>query len=243
VGGVLIGPHKFHLHDADLPELSEVCAAIEASHAAQRPVAFHCVTRAELVFALLALREAGCIAGDRIEHAAVTPPDLLAQVAELGLTVVTQPNFIAERGDAYLRDVDSTDQPWLYRLRGFLEAGVALAGSTDAPFGDANPWKAMQAAVDRRTAAGAVAGKRRRWSGSGLGPSEALSPEEALNLFLAPLVSPGQPPRLLAAGQPADLCLLDRPWAEARQALGAVRVQCTFKAGVVVWGLATGSPE
>jgi predicted amidohydrolase YtcJ len=232
VGGVLIGPHKFHLHDADLPELSEVCAAIEASHAAQRPVAFHCVTRAELVFALLALREAGCIAGDRIEHAAVTPPDLLAQVAELGLTVVTQPNFIAERGDAYLRDVDSTDQPWLYRLRGFLEAGVALAGSTDAPFGDANPWKAMQAAVDRRTAAGAV-----------IGASEALSPEEALNLFLAPLVSPGQPPRLLAAGQPADLCLLDRPWAEARQALGAVRVQCTFKAGVVVWGLATGSPE
>jgi predicted amidohydrolase YtcJ len=158
VGGVLIGPHKFHLHDADLPELSEVCAAIEASHAAQRPVAFHCVTRAELVFALLALREAGCIAGDRIEHAAVTPPDLLAQVAELGLTVVTQPNFIAERGDAYLRDVDSTDQPWLYRLRGFLEAGVALAGSTDAPFGDANPWKAMQAAVDRMTPAGAGIG-------------------------------------------------------------------------------------
>ncbi|HXG28696.1 MAG TPA: amidohydrolase family protein [Nevskiales bacterium] len=231
-GGVVRGPRKFHLHDADLPELGEVCAAIEASHAARRPAAFHCVTRAELVFALVALREAGCIAGDRIEHAAVTPPDLLAQVAELGLIVVTQPNFIAERGDAYLRDVDAVDRPWLYRLRGFLAAGVALAGSTDAPFGDANPWKAMQAAVDRRTAAGAM-----------IGAGESLGPEEALNLFLAPLCSPGQQPRALAVGASADLCLLDRPWAEARQALGAVRVQCTFKAGALIWPAATGSPE
>jgi predicted amidohydrolase YtcJ len=232
VGGVWIGPRKFHLHDADLPELGEVCAAIEASHRHRRPVAFHCVTRAELVFALVALREAGCIAGDRIEHAAVTPPELLAQIAELGLTVVTQPNFIAERGDAYLRDVASADQPWLYRLRGFLEAGVALAGSTDAPFGEANPWQAMQAAVDRRTTGGAV-----------IGAGEALSAEEALNLFLAPLVCPGQPPRLLAAGQPADLCLLDRPWAAVRENLAAVGVQYTFKAGVPIWPVPIESRE
>jgi predicted amidohydrolase YtcJ len=223
VGGVSIGPHKFHLHDADLPELGEVCAAIEASHRHRRSVAFHCVTRAELVFALVALREAGCMNGDRIEHAAITPPDLLAQLAEMGLTVVTQPNFIAERGDAYLRDVDSADQPWLYRLRGFIDAGVALAGSTDAPFGDANPWKAMQAATDRRTAGGSL-----------IAPDEALSPEEALNLFLAPLGRPGRAPRELAVGQPADLCLLDRPWAEARRNLADVRVQRLLKSGLPI---------
>ncbi len=224
VHGVSRGPHKFHLHDAALPELGEVCARIEASHRRGRPVAFHCVTRAELVFTLVALREAGTIAGDRIEHASITPPDLLAQMAEMGLTVVTQPNFIAERGDAYLRDVADEDQAWLYRLRGFLDAGIALAGSTDAPFGDANPWISMQAAVSRQSRDGVV-----------IGAQEAISPEEALGLFLFPLTSPGQGVRRITPGVVADLCLLDRPWAEARKNLAEVRVQLTFKAGAQIW--------
>lgn len=222
--GIARGPRKFHLHDADLPELCGVCAVIEASHSQRRPVAFHCVTRAELVFALVALREAGSIAGDRIEHASITPPDLLDQIRTLGLTVVTQPNFIGERGDAYLKDVDDADQPWLYRLRGFLDAGVPLAGSTDAPFGDANPWRAMQDAVSRRTHGGSV-----------IGAGEALGPEEALALFLSPLQSPGGPVREIAVGQPADLCLLDRSWRDARRNLADVRVQLTLKAGKPVW--------
>jgi predicted amidohydrolase YtcJ len=231
-GGVTRGPHKFHLHDAALPELGDICARIQASHRARRPVAFHCVTRAELVFTLVALRESGSIDGDRIEHAAITPPDILEQVAELGLTVVTQPNFIAERGDSYLQDVEDTDQPWLYRLRGFLDAGIPLAGSTDAPFGDANPWKAMQAAVSRRTPAGAA-----------VGAGEALAPEEALELFLSPLATPGRHARSVGRGEPADLCLLDRPWAEACRDLADVGLRFTLKAGAPAWPAATESPE
>lgn len=226
VNGVARGPRKFHLHDAALPELGEVCAAIEASHRFRRPVAFHCVTRAELVFTLVALREAGCIAGDRIEHASITPPDLLAQIAEMGLTVVTQPNFIAERGDAYLRDVADEDQAWLYRLRGFLDAGIALAGSTDAPFGEANPWTSMQAAVSRRTRDGVA-----------IGAGESLSPEEALAMFLSPLATPGQAPRRISLGSVADLCLLDRPWSAARHNLAEVGVQLTLKSGEPIWPL------
>jgi len=223
-GGVWRGPRKFHLRDAALPELGEVCAGIEASHRFRRSVAFHCVTRAELVFTLVALREAGSIAGDRIEHASITPPDLLSQIAELGLTVVSQPNFIAERGDAYLQAVADEDQPWLYRLRGFLDRGIPLAGSTDAPFGDVNPWKSMQAAVTRRAASGAV-----------IGADETLSPEEALGLFLSPLDMPGRRVREIVPGMPADLCLLDRPWVEARQNLANVQVQLTLKAGQPIW--------
>jgi predicted amidohydrolase YtcJ len=227
INGVARGPRKFHLHDAALPELGEVCAAIEASHRYRRAVAFHCVTRAELVFTLVALREAGSMAGDRIEHASITPPDLLAQMAEMGLTVVTQPNFIAERGDAYLRDVADEDQAWLYRLRGFLDAGIALAGSTDAPFGDCNPWIAMQAAVSRCT-----------HDGVAIGAGEAISPEEALGLFQSPLATPGQGHRRVMPGVVADLCLLDRSWAEARKNLAEVWVQLTLKDGSPIWPLA-----
>ncbi len=224
--GVQRGEHKFHLHEHALPELDGLVATIRRSHTAGRATAFHCVTRVELVFALTALREAGSLSGDRIEHAAVTPPELMDAIAELGLTVVTQPNFIAERGDDYLRDVDASDRPWLYRLRGFAEAGIALAGSTDAPFGEPNPWAAMLAAVTRRTPANQT-----------VGADEALSPRAALDLFLAPLESPGGAPRRLAVGMSADLCLLDRTWSSALAALGDVGVRRTLRNGITLYSV------
>lgn len=219
-GGVARGARKFHLLESDLPDLDETAAAITQSHAVDRPVAFHCVTRTELVFALAALRSAGSHRGDRIEHASVTPPDLMTEVRALGLTVVTQPAFVAERGDQYLTDVAVDDQPWLYRLRGFLDAGVPLAGSSDAPFATPDPWAAMQGAVDRQTAAAQT-----------LGLGEALTPEQALGLFTAPLSAPGIPQDRLQAGLFADLCLLTKPWSVARLDLRAVRVALTVIGG------------
>ncbi len=222
--GVQCGELKFHLHEHALPDWDGLLAALRIGHAQGRASAFHCVTRAELVYALAALREVGPQHGDRIEHAAITPPESLDEIAALGLTVVTQPNFIAERGDDYRRDVDAEDQPWLYRLRGFVTAGVPLALSTDAPFGEPDPWAAMQAAVQRRTP-----------SGIALGAQEALRPEEALAGFLAPLAHPGAPPRRLVVGADADLCLLDRPRAAALADLSAVGVRLTLVAGRAAW--------
>ena len=114
-------------------------------------------------------------AGDRLEHASVMPPAIAEWIARLGITVVTQPNFIRERGDSYLREVDTSDQPWLYRCRGAIDAGIALGGGTDAPYGDPDPWLAMQAAVTRRTLDGAR-----------VGVNECVTPERALELFTSP---------------------------------------------------------
>ncbi len=214
------GALKVMLDENALPDRSDLLASIVAAHHDERGVAFHCVTRAELVFALSALEEAGCSEADRIEHASIAPPDCARWLARLPLTVVTQPNFVGERGDAYLSDVAEADRPWLYRGRGLLDAGVALGGGTDAPFGDPDPWRAMRAAVERRTDAGAP-----------LGPQEALSPEEALGLFTAPLAMPGGTPRRLCAGASADLCLLDRSWAAARGRLNALDVAGVWIAG------------
>ncbi|HEY0973249.1 MAG TPA: amidohydrolase family protein [Solimonas sp.] len=218
--GVTRGEHKFHLHEHELPELEGLVATIRRSHEHGRAVAFHCVTRTELVYALSALREAGSTLGDRIEHAAVAPPELVDEIAALGLIVVTQPNFVSERGDAYRRDVVVEDQPWLYRLRGFVQAGVPLALSTDAPFGEADPWAAMRAAVDRRTLSGAV-----------VGAQESLTPAEALAGFLSPLAAPGGAPRRILVGAAADLCLIEGSWAALLAAPGATRVRRTWRAG------------
>lgn len=225
------GATKFHLHEHELPDFDALCAAIRRSHAAGRECAFHCVTRTELGFALGALREAGAGRGDRIEHAAVVAPEWVEELHALGVVVVTQPHFIAERGDEYLHDVAPEDQPWLYRLRGLAEAGVPLAFGSDAPFGAATPWASMQAAVERRSPRGIV-----------MGANEALSPEQALAGWLTPLENPGSPPRQLRPGSPADLCLLYRPWSEVRRELAAPGLRMTLRAGEILWDHSAPTP-
>lgn len=218
------GHFKVHLHEIDLPPFDALCDDIRRSHEAGRNVAIHCVTRTELVFACAALDTAGSRPGDRIEHASVAPPETLPALAALGLTVVTQPNFVLERGDLYLKEVDPADRPWLYRARGLLAAGIPLAAGSDAPYGDPNPWLALEAAVTRRTR-----------NGQPLETGEALSPEQALALFTSPAHDPGAPPRRIEVGAPADLCLLDRPWAAAREHPGAVQVLATWRNGQPTW--------
>ena len=219
------GPRKVILAEHDLPSLDDLTTTISAVHAADRPVAVHAASRATLVLALAALDAAGAHPGDRLEHASVAPPELLAWAARLGATVVTQPGFVVAHGDRYLDEVDGDDQPWLYRGRGFLDARVRLAAGSDAPFGPEDPWVAMQAAVDRRTGGGAV-----------LGPDEGLTPEEALALFTGPAAAPGGPARRVAVGERADLCLLEVPWVEARRRLTADYVAATVVAGALVAG-------
>ena len=214
--GICLGPVKFHLHEAAFPPLDDVIDAMRLAHERGRPVAVHCATEVELVFALAAIAAAGSQPGDRIEHASVAPDTAVAEVSRLGLAVVSQPHFISERGDAYRANVAEEDQPLLYRLRAFLDAGVTLAGGSDAPFGGTDPWTSMAAAVSRATPSGAI-----------IGAAEALPPEQALDLYLAAPEALGQR-RRVEVGAPADLCLLDRGWARARSDLASVGVRATW---------------
>jgi predicted amidohydrolase YtcJ len=216
------GELKVHLLESQLPEHDALCQEIANAHAQGRSVAVHCVTLTESVFALSALETAGVRPGDRIEHASVTPPPLLQWIASLGLRVVIQPHFIAERGDQYLADVEPADQPWLYRAAGFIAAGVPVAGGSDAPFGNADPWHAMRAAVERKTGSGTV-----------MAAPEALTPEQALGLFLGSPDAPGIGAPGLRVGARADLCLLDRPWRDARRALRSDCVRSTWQSGSI----------
>jgi predicted amidohydrolase YtcJ len=219
------------LDEGNLPSFKQLQEIIETARRESRPVAVHCVTRSELVLAAAAFGAAGACPGDRIEHASVAPPDAVQLLANLPLTVVTQPGFVRERGDAYLVDVEARDRPWLYRCAGFLRASVPLGGSTDAPFGNPDPWTVMRAAVDRRTEAGAT-----------IGADEALTPERALALFTSPPERPGAPPRSIEPGVPADLCLLDRPWPAARSELSSGMVVAAIRDGRVIWPLSEVEP-
>jgi predicted amidohydrolase YtcJ len=221
--GVESGPVKVVLADPDLPGLDELAEWFAAAHRSGRGVAVHCVTRVALIIALAAWDAVGARPGDRIEHAAVVPPELLDPVRRHGLTVVTQPGFVAERGDRYLVEVDPYDRPYLYPCGSLVEHGIPLGGSTDAPFGDADPWAAMRAAVGRRTANGAI-----------LGEAERVPPATALGLFLARPDRPGGPLRTVAIGQPADLVLLDADLDAVLDDLDQSHVGATIRDGRVV---------
>lgn len=192
-----VGPWKVLLDEAAGLDPRAVVEEVRESRAAGRAVAFHAVTAAEAVVAVGAVRDGNALPGSRIEHGSVLPRGLDDELRALGVTVVTQPVFVTDRGDDYLRDVDPADRPDLYRCGSLLAAGVAVAAGSDAPYGDPDPWKAVAAASTRRTPRGAV-----------LGEAERVGRDTALDLLLGGPHAPGRP-RRITVGAPADLCLRD----------------------------------
>lgn len=205
------GPRKLLLRDHDLPSFGTLADLVRATHAEGRPVAVHCVTAESLLLTLSVLHQVGSVSGDRIEHAAVVPPGVAQDIAQLGLAVVTQPSFLRLRGDDYLRDVDSDDVPFLYPYRSLIDAGVRVAASSDAPYGDVNPWKSMVDAQSRRSGSGTVMNR-----------DERVSFATALAGYLSPPDDPGGPVRRLYVGAKADLCLLAAPLGETEPQVRAV---------------------
>ncbi|KUI00725.1 amidohydrolase family protein [Mycobacterium sp. IS-3022] len=217
-----LAPGKRILHDTDL-DLDELIEWITERHADEAPVAVHCVTAAQLALTLAALQVTGAHPNDRIEHAAVVPDATVASLAESGVTVVTQPNFVAERGDQYLEDVPAAEHHELWRVDSLIRAGIPVALSTDMPFGDDDPWASMRAAVRRVTTGGAV-----------LNAGERITARTALDMFLGHAHRPSEP-RAVAAGQPGDLVVLAASPAEVLGELNAELVTATVAAGEVVF--------
>ena len=216
------GPVKIVVADSELPSLPGLTARIGALHDAGRPVAVHAVTAAALVLTLAALTDAGAVPGDRIEHAAVCDDASADRIAELGATVVTQPAVWARRGTSFLRESPPHERPLLWRFGSLIERGVRMAVSSDAPYGDPNPWRTIQAAATRQPDGGS---------------DERVPAEIALATFLTDPLDPAGPPRRVRPRAQADVVLLNAPLSAALNA--AVRgedpqVRAVFIAGVPV---------
>ncbi len=148
---------------------------------------------------------------------------MLPTLVDVGATVVTQPNFVTERGEQYLDDVPAAEHHELWRVGTLVAAKIPVALSTDMPFGHDDPWKAMRAAVFRTTGGGTV-----------LGADECVPARDALTMFFgaadAPVVQ-----RRIAPGEPGDLCILDAPPSEVLAELDSGLVAATIVAGNLVY--------
>jgi predicted amidohydrolase YtcJ len=103
----------------------------------------------------------------RIQHASILYPDMIADIARLGLVVSTQPmNIRAKKTWVYNR-IGKERAQWMSPFRSLLDAGVRLAGASDAPIYSTNVMASIECCVTR----------------DGFEPQQALNVAEAIRMY------------------------------------------------------------
>ncbi|GBD17893.1 N-substituted formamide deformylase [bacterium HR27] len=164
----------------------------------------------------------------RIEHCGMLRPDLLDRMARLGVVAVPQPGFGYYLGDAYLRNFSDDWLALAYPTRAWLERGIPVAFSSDAPVIPPDPWVGIQAAVLRRTR-----------TGQPFGPAQRVDVLDALRLY----TSGGAYAHFeedrkgrIAPGFLADLVVVDRdPLSVSPEELTMIRTLMTIVDGRLAW--------
>ena len=108
----------------------------------------------------------------RIEHCGVCRPEDVSRLAALGVIPVPQGHFIGEIGDGMLAALGPERSAWCYRQRSFLDAGLAVPGSSDRPVVRGAPLLGIHDVVNQKTA-----------SGRPFNPAEAITAEEAIRCY------------------------------------------------------------
>jgi predicted amidohydrolase YtcJ len=103
----------------------------------------------------------------RVEHASVLDPATVDRYAELGVSAVVQPISIESERQWLASRLGPDRIDRVYPYRRLLDAGVVVAGSSDAPIEALDVLEAMACAVDRR----------------GIGTGQAITPTEALAMY------------------------------------------------------------
>ena len=185
-------------------------------------VAVHAIGDEAVLEAVRGLEAAG-VRG-RVEHASLTPPDVLEALAVSGARVVSQPRFIVS--DYWAPERLGQRTRWLYAYRSMIARGISLGFSSDAPVEPVNPLEGVYAAVARP---GPVGDATR---------GEALDVETALHLYTAGSAAVLGETRLgcLEPGCAADAAVLaEDPLEVAPEALPDIEFLGAMVAGEWAW--------
>lgn len=83
----------------------------------------------------------------RIEHASLTPKDLINEISDKGIRLSVQPHFVVS--DTWAKERLGERINDLYRFRTFLHEGIITSAGSDAPVEPINPMLGIWAAVER----------------------------------------------------------------------------------------------
>lgn len=103
----------------------------------------------------------------RIEHASIASRELVARIAKAGLSICTQPLFIRSEQDWLPRRLGEERAARAYPFRDFIEAGIIVAGSSDAPIESTDVIAGLDFAVNR----------------GGFHPEQGIGIEDALAMY------------------------------------------------------------
>ncbi len=163
----------------------------------------------------------------RVEHLVSMDRTQMRRLASSGTIGVVQPAYVTQLGD----DWEAMPAPTRLHsvpLRDLLDAGVELAGSSDAPVASYSPILGMQAAVTRRTERGLT------HQGA-----QAISPLEALRLWTtgaALAANLSGEAGTLRAGARGDLVVLsENPLETPPERWSEIRVERTILRGRTVY--------
>lgn len=164
----------------------------------------------------------------RIEHCGILRPDLIARIAAAQVLVVTQPVFITEYGDSFIRHLGPERAALTYPFRSLLRAGITTVFSSDCPVSAFAPLKSIQVSVTERTS-----------SGADYAPQEALSVTEALHAYTvagAYATFEEHEKGAIAPGMLADFAVLARdPRAVPPEEISQIPVTQTWIGGELVY--------
>ncbi len=157
----------------------------------------------------------------RIEHASVLDQQMIDDAKRLGLTMAVQPMFIHTERPWLVNRIGAERLKMTYPFRSLREAGVPLAGSSDAPVESQHVMHAIQCCVE------------------GLVPEQALSLEDAIRMYTidaAQTLFCEDVRGSLSAGKLADMVILA---ADPRTSdkIGEIAVEETIIAGETVFKL------
>jgi predicted amidohydrolase YtcJ len=214
--------------------LDDIAEAACAAHAAGWQLALHAIGDRAIDAAIDIIdtaqrRHPRENARHRIEHCGLARPDQLPRLAALQITAVTQPAFLHAFGDDYATIMGPERADWLYRGQTYLDAGIAIAGSSDRPVADGAPLRGIQFLVDRRSR-----------TSSTIGADEAISLDDAVHAYTmgsARACRVDDRVGSISAGKYADLVVLDAdPWDIQTEQLAEIPIVCTVVGGEVVHG-------
>ncbi len=164
----------------------------------------------------------------RVHHAYFPSQEAVQSMAKHRIPALVSTPFLLHLGDSFIASLGLERAARAMPMATYLSAGVPLAGTSDAPITDFNPFVGIYAAVTRRT----VLGRE-------LDQSERISREEALRSYtVGGAYALGQEGvrGSIEPGKLADLIVVDRdPLAVDEQSLKETRVLRTMLGGAWVY--------
>lgn len=165
----------------------------------------------------------------RIEHAIITTPEATRRMADLGVVVSTQPQFIRLGGDGYAPMFGEERARRVIVTREWLDEGVHLALGSDAP---TTPWYTPQI-----TLFGALA--RVTLSNERFYPEQALTIQEALRAHTMGSAYAAHEEEIkgsIEVGKLADLAVwADDPYTVPNREIWQIPTDLTMVGGKIVY--------